>query len=97
MHLDRELSRIPDDAEDVYLHVGDRVAMIDHTSCDSLMQFAEEYEGSRRGRVELVGMDRLVCWSHSTNGVRLAPISGNGHAPPVAILEDSLLDVRPVD
>ena len=73
------------------------VAMIDHTSCDSLMQFAEEYEGSRRGRVELVGMDRLVCWSHSTNGVRLAPISASGHAQPVAIPEDSLADVQAVD
>ena len=80
MHLDRELANIPDDAEDVYLHFGDHVAMIDHTSCDGLMQFAEEYEGSRRGRVELIGIDRLVCWSHSTNGVRLAPISASGHA-----------------
>jgi hypothetical protein len=77
----------------VYLHVGDRVAMIDHTSCDSLMQFAEEYEGSRRGRVEMVGMDRLVCWSHSTHGMRLAPIS----VGPIAFGEDSLADVQPVD
>ncbi len=97
MHFDREVSSIPDDVAVVYLHVGDHVTMIDHTSCDSLMNFAEEYESSRRGRVEIIGMDRLVCWSHSTHGVRLAPISGNGHAQPVAIPEDSLADIQPVD
>ncbi|MEJ7638959.1 MAG: SulP family inorganic anion transporter [Singulisphaera sp.] len=97
LHLDRELSSIPDDAANVYLHIGSHVMIIDHTSCDSLMQFAEEYESSRRGRVELVGMDRLVGWSHSNNGARLAPVSANGHAQPVAIPEDSLADVRAVD
>ena len=95
--LDRELSRIPEDATDVYLHIGGHVTMIDHNLCDGLMQFAEEYGGTGRGRVEIVGMDRLVRWSHSSHGVRLAPISGNGQTKPVTLPEDSFADVQPAD
>jgi MFS superfamily sulfate permease-like transporter len=98
MLLDRELAQVPDDVADVYLHVGDRVAMIDHTSCDSLLQFAESFEDHGRGRITLVGMDRMVCWSHSSHGVRLAPLSNGGaHARPPATPEDSLADVQPAD
>jgi carbonic anhydrase len=95
MLLDRELSRIPEDTADVYLHVGYHVTMIDHTSYDGLMQFVEEYGSKGLGRVEILGMDRLIHWSHSAHGVRLAPSKGHRHAPPVP--EDSLADVQPAD
>jgi carbonic anhydrase len=99
MHLDRVLSSIPGDAKDVHFHVGEDVTMIDHTSYDNLMYFADEYESSQRGRFEILGMDRLHRWSHSTHGVRVAPIPGNGHAEPVAasVLEESMANAPAVD
>lgn len=97
MHFDRELSNIPEDAPALHLHFGENVAMIDHTSSDGLIQFSDDYEGSGRGRVELVGLDRMVHWSHASNGVRIAPVSAHGHPHPVNISEEALAEVQAVD
>lgn len=72
LFLNHELHRVPEEAHDVYLHLGQNVAMVDHTSCDTLMHFAEEFQRSHRGRVDLVGLDSMSTFSHAPNGMRLA-------------------------
>ena len=96
MLLDRELSRIPADAKDVFLHIGEKVTMIDSTSSDTLDQFAEEYDNSGRGRFTILGMERLVSWSHSSHGVKVAKFDGNGHAHAVTVNEHTRDELPPV-
>ena len=75
IHLDRELSRVPASATEVLLHIGDNVAMIDHTSCDTLLHFADEFERHGKGRrVEIVGFEQMQKTSQAEAGMRLAPI-----------------------
>jgi MFS superfamily sulfate permease-like transporter len=81
LHLTRELDRVPDDANEVVLHVGNGVSVIDHTSCENLIHFAEEFERAGRGHVEIDGLDRMHALSGHAAAMRLA-------APaPVAVVE----------
>ncbi|MFO0952913.1 MAG: SulP family inorganic anion transporter [Isosphaeraceae bacterium] len=82
LHLNRELERIPADASDVYLHIGGNVAMIDHTSLDGLLRFSEDFAEAGRGRVEVLGLDRLRKTSHADHGIRIAPAPGPANVLP---------------
>lgn len=111
LHVHKELGQIPPEAESVALHITDGVALIDHTSCESLLHFVEEYERNGRGRVEVVGLDRMRAFSDAPSGMRLGrPIPEPSPSPipaasPVAVLamamaespEDGLADVQRVD
>jgi MFS superfamily sulfate permease-like transporter len=77
MHLNGELAGIPGDAGTLRLHVTHNVTLIDHTSCDTLHHFAEEYERSGRGAVEFVGLDRLDARSHHRSAMRRVPKGGD--------------------
>jgi MFS superfamily sulfate permease-like transporter len=61
--LNRELSDIPPEATKVVLHIGNGVTLVDHTTCENLMNTVEE--ANRRGTVtiEISGWDRL--WRRS--------------------------------
>jgi MFS superfamily sulfate permease-like transporter len=72
LHLNRELDQIPAEAADVVLHFGNNVAMIDHTSCDSIFYFVEEHARSGRGHVELVGLSDMRAFSHHQACMRLS-------------------------
>jgi hypothetical protein len=73
MHLNDELALIPGHARSVCLHVTDRVTLIDHTSCDTLIHFAEEFERSGRGVVKVLGLDRMFARSHDPAAMRFGP------------------------
>ncbi|MDG3008260.1 SulP family inorganic anion transporter [Paludisphaera mucosa] len=73
-HLNRELRRIPADVSDVVLYVGERVAMIDHTTCDNLMYFIEQHRRSGRGRAELIGIEHMHKTSSAATSRRLAAV-----------------------
>jgi len=67
------LAEIPAEASTVVLHLTDRVTLIDHTSCDLLLQFASDFEKSGRGRVVIEGLDRMCGCSHERSSMKLAP------------------------
>jgi carbonic anhydrase len=73
-HLDRELAQVPADVTEVRLLLGENVAMIDHTSCDTLLHFADEFEGQGGRRVEIVGLEQMTRASHARAGMRLAAV-----------------------
>lgn len=75
-HLYRELDRAPKDARTVKLHVSN-VRLIDHTTCENLMQMVEDSDpGSGRATFSVEGFDRLHCTSKSESGIRRALAGG---------------------
>ncbi len=87
MHLNDELALIPRDARSVRLHMTDRVTLIDHTSCDTLIHFVEEFERSGRGVVKILGLDRMFARSHYPAAMRFGPPSATvDHAAATADL-----------
>jgi MFS superfamily sulfate permease-like transporter len=71
LHLNRELTRIPEQATIVYFHISDAVTLIDHTSSANLMSFAHDYEHSGKGRVEFTGLDEMAMCSSDETCLRL--------------------------
>lgn len=93
--LNRELERVPADADEVRLEIGPKVAMIDHTSVDLLLHFSDEYHEQTGKAVKIQGLDDMRRPSKDHAGMRLAP---------PRILEpagvtggDDLADVMPLD
>jgi MFS superfamily sulfate permease-like transporter len=72
-HLLRELEDVPEDVGEVRLHIGEHVDMIDHTSCDMLYHFGEEFSRHGTCEFEIVGIDRMRNPSQVPTGMRLAP------------------------
>lgn len=71
LFLNRELERVPADSTEVVLHMGERVSLIDHTTCDTLLYFAEEFERSGKGRVDLGDLGEMRSVSHHRASMRL--------------------------
>ena len=108
IHLNRELEQVPVEAKEVRLHLGDNVAMIDHTSLDSILHYREEAARGNGLKVEVVGLEAMRKTSHAENSMRLAPVlstgifapkgqvkaSENGH---VEVGADSLSEVQSID
>ncbi|AGA27819.1 SulP family inorganic anion transporter [Singulisphaera acidiphila] len=83
LQLSKELENIPSEAENVYLHIEDGVSIIDHTSCDNLTYFTEEFESQGKRKLEVLGMDRMRMRSDHPSCMRLgvpalAVASGEG-------------------
>jgi MFS superfamily sulfate permease-like transporter len=79
LHVNDELEKIPAGVTKVNLHFGAGVTMIDHTSCENLLNFAEEFERSGQGKVEMVGLGGLGTRSPHESSMRLARV------PPVPV------------
>lgn len=71
LYLNRELTRIPEQATTVHFHVSDDVTLIDHTSSASLMSFAREYQQSGKGEVQFIGLKEMFMCSKDETCVRL--------------------------
>src|SRR5258708_642596 len=80
LHVNRELTRIPQQATDVYFHVGNQVTLIDHTSSSNLMGFAREYKLSGKGQVHFSGLDEMFKCSEDETCVRLGELAVAGPA-----------------
>lgn len=78
LHLNRELTRIPEQATNVYIHMSDGVTLIDHTSSTNLMSFARDYEQSGKGRVEFSGVEKMLMCSKHEACVRLGELAFSG-------------------
>ena len=81
MHLNDELHKVPADAGGVCLHMNEGVTLIDHTSCDALIHFADEFRRNGRGEVDIIGLDRMVARSHYPSSMRLGPPVPAGEPP----------------
>lgn len=80
LHVNRELTMIPEQATTVFFHVTDQVTLIDHTSSANLMSFAQGYERSGKGQVQFTGLEEmLMCSGHETC-VRLGELALAGAA-----------------
>jgi carbonic anhydrase len=60
MHVSHELSQAATKSKKIYLHVTDQVTVVDHTSCENLMHFAEECHRNGTAHVELLGLDAMA-------------------------------------
>jgi hypothetical protein len=60
MHVNHELFKIATKSQKIFLHVTDEVTVVDHTSCENLMHFADECHRSGTARVELLGLDVMA-------------------------------------
>lgn len=71
-HVIRELERIPPEARTAYLHLRQKVTLIDHTTLETLGHYLHEFN-SRPGdfRLELMGLEQTRPLSLHTNGMRL--------------------------
>jgi carbonic anhydrase len=85
-HVIRELERVPPDAQVAYLHLGQNVTLIDHTTSATLAHYMDEFN-SRSGdfRLELVGWEQTRPLSGHKRSMRLRiPV----------VLADSFVDDR---
>ena len=69
------LANLPPEVRHVVLHVTPGVVLIDHTSCDLLLQFAEDFVKSGRGTVEIQGLEAMQSVSPDRSSLRLAPLA----------------------
>jgi carbonic anhydrase len=72
-HLIREMDRIPSDASSVRLHMTEDVSLIDHTSCENLFHYLEQFN-SRPGMpsLEICGIERMRPLSSERTCIRVA-------------------------
>jgi carbonic anhydrase len=70
--VNKALDETPKESRSVVLHFSDDVTLIDHTSCENLRHFAEEYERNGRGQVWMEGIDQMKPLSRDENSLRMA-------------------------
>ncbi len=71
LSVSRELAAIPPQAQHVFLHVTRNVLLIDHTSCENLVQLVSDRNANGSVRFELVDIEHLQKKSHHKTGLRL--------------------------
>lgn len=75
LHANHELHNLPADAKSVVIHIDESVHLIDHTSCENVMHFREEFERNGRGQVEILGIELMRAGSEYPSSMRLRPPS----------------------
>src|SRR5208283_2259721 len=77
-HMMRELGRRPQGAREVHLHLSNRVPLVDHTTCDSLRHYLEDFNSSEDGPcLAIDGWDRTLPLSKHEAGMRVALASAD--------------------
>ncbi len=72
--INEALASIPSDVKGVQLHVLENVPLIDHTTCDNLLKFVNEFKARGLGEIEITGLGRLFMRSGHESCMRV-------HAP----------------
>lgn len=77
-HVIREMDNVPRDAKQVLLYIGDSVPVIDHTTCENLFHYKDEYN-SREDKpyFEIRGLERMHPVSKHESSIHLARPKGN--------------------
>jgi hypothetical protein len=92
-HLIREMDRIPANTSTVRLNLTDDVSIIDHTSCENLFHYLEQFNSQDdRPKLEIRGFDVMRGFSNDHTSIRVA----NRQSPSGAPLSSELHDVSPV-
>ncbi len=71
MRISKELDQVPAEATAVFVHLNARVGVIDHTSCENLLQVVEEFSHNNVP-LEIVGLDRMKRMSAHPSCTHLA-------------------------
>lgn len=79
MQLTKELESIPPEATTVHVHIDERVALIDHSSCDALMH-AVRASSHSPVPMKVNGLDRMKSLSHHDSSIRLADADSLSHS-----------------
>lgn len=75
-HMIRELRHCPHDAWEVYLHLSERVPLVDHTTCDSLHHFLEEFNSNGdHPNLVIDGWDHVQPLSRHETSMRIALVA----------------------
>jgi MFS superfamily sulfate permease-like transporter len=92
-HLIREMDRIPANTSTVRLNLTDDVSIIDHTSCENLFHYLEQFNSQDDWpKLEIRGFDVMRGFSNDHTSIRVA----NRQSPSGAPLSSELHDVSPV-
>lgn len=75
LYVNRELTRIPEQATTVHFHLSDEVTLIDHTSSANLMGFARDYAQSGKGEVQFTGLEEMFKCSNDATCTRLGDLA----------------------
>lgn len=78
MKLSEELEAIPEEATAVHVHIDERVPLIDHTSCDTLMYAVRESE-TGKAKMTIRGLEKMTQLSDHKAAVRVA--NGGTNSP----------------
>jgi carbonic anhydrase len=78
MRLSDELERIPEHVREIYIHLDCHVSVIDHTSCENLMEAIDQFS-HKNVVVTIVGLDQMKRLSKYHAGARLATPAMSGH------------------
>ena len=72
-HMIRELGNRPHGTQAVYLHLSSGVPLVDHTTCESLRHFLEEFSGQDQSpRLVIEGWDHMRPLSKHETSTRIA-------------------------
>ena len=75
-HMIRELRHRPPDTREMYLHLSPAVPLIDHTTCESLHHFLEEFNSNGdHPKLVIDGWDHLQPLSKHETSMRVALVS----------------------
>jgi MFS superfamily sulfate permease-like transporter len=80
LYLNRELTRIPEQATTVCFHLSDDVTLIDHSASSQLMGFARDFQQSGKGRIQFTGLEEMFKCSDDETCVRLGARTLTGTA-----------------
>jgi MFS superfamily sulfate permease-like transporter len=96
LQVNRALGLIPKNTHHLYLEFKEHVSMIDHTSCENLVNFGEEFENSGRGDVHFEGMDLLTRLSPHETCTRIRRINLNAPLPKPALVPFDGFQIDPI-
>ncbi len=85
-HMMRELGRRPEGTREVCLHLSNLVPLVDHTTCDSLHHYLEDFNSSEDGPcLAIDGWDRMLPLSKHETGMRVALASAESNGSEVLV------------
>jgi len=76
IHILRELGHLPEATREVYLHLSPSVPLVDHTTCDTLHHYLEEFNSTDgHPSLEIDGWDHMHPLSRHESSMRLALVA----------------------
>jgi carbonic anhydrase len=97
IHMLRELGHRPPGTRDVFLHLSRRVPLVDHTTCDSLHHFLEEFNANGdHPSLAIEGWDNMRPLSQAETSMRVALVAAGNFAA-TARAEEELVAAQATD